>query len=352
MNHPILSTLRNLIFYSIFWLIIAVLNAFLNLYHLQFDLELALLSSFIFSFIFSVIAIGLWYSVRYSNLEKANFLNRSLHHLIEGIIISGLWVILSYFIIKTIYGDNHRFLPTLSRSLPMEFVIGFIYYMLTVMAYYLLFSIRNLQEKTRNEAELKTLLKDTELSMLKAQINPHFLFNSLNSISSLTISNPEKAQEMIIKLSDFLRQSIHHRDEQLVSLQDELHHSILYLDIEKIRFGNRLHYEISGEEPFLKMLVPGMILQPLFENAIKHGVYESTEEVTILFSCQKVSDGFQMKISNNFDPEIPPRKGNGMGLKNISNRLKLLYQSENLVSIRKTENNFEVNIVIPNRMEI
>lgn len=352
MVHPIISNLRYLIIYASFWLAVALISTVLNYYNFHLTFLLSLADSFTFNILFALIAIGLWYTVRYNNLERANFLNRFLHHFIEGIIISGLWLLASFFILRTIFSDDKPYILMLSQSIPVQFGIGIIYYVLSIMFYYLLLSYRNLQEKTRNEAELKTLLKETELSMLKAQINPHFLFNSLNSISSLTITNPEKAQEMIIKLSDFLRHSISHKDEQLVSLKEEIYHSQLYLDIEKIRFGNRLQYQFSGGESCSKAQVPSMILQPLFENAIKHGVYESTEEVTVSFECMQSRNGLKIKVSNNFDPSSPPRKGNGMGLKNIGNRLKLLYQSEDLLKILKLENYFEVEVLIPDHLPL
>jgi len=338
--------------YGVFWLTMALVTTFLDFYNFQLGFLVSIVDSFTYNFLFAVISIGLWYTVRYSNLDKANIINRFLYHLIEGIIISGLWLFISFFILKTVFSGNVIYLNSLTQSIPVQFGIGIIYYVISIMFYYLLLSYRNLQEKTKNEADLKTLLKETELSMLKAQINPHFLFNSLNSISSLTITDPEKAQEMIIKLSDFLRHSISHKDEQLVSLQEEIIHSQLYLDIEKIRFGDRLQYIFLEGENCCDALVPSMILQPLFENAIKHGVYESTEEITIRFTCRMTRVGLVLNISNNFDPDSPPRKGNGLGIKNISNRLKLLYQTDNLLRITKFAGSFEVELTIPSQQSI
>lgn len=349
MGHPILGNIRFLIIYGIFWLTLALVSTGLDYYNFQLGFYFALINSFTYNFVFALIGIGLWFTVRYSNLERTNFINRLLYHLVEGIIISGIWLIACLIFLKSFFADNKTYISNLNQSIPIQFGIGLIYYVLSIMFYYLLLSYRNLNEKTRNEAELKTMLKETELSMLKAQINPHFLFNSLNSISSLTITNPEKAQDMIIKLSDFLRHSISHKDEQLVTLKEEIIHSQLYLDIEKIRFGEKLKYVFSISDDYSQVQVPSMILQPLFENAIKHGVYESTEEVTITFNCQLTRSGLLIKISNNFDPELLPRKGNGLGLKNISNRLKLLYQEENLLRINKSSFTFEVEILIPEK---
>ena len=139
--------------------------------------------------------------------------------------------------------------------------------------------------------------------MLKAQINPHFIFNSLNSISSLTLSSPEDAREMIVKMSEFLRYSLGQDSEQ-ISLRVELDQIKRYLDIEKVRFGDQLVFESVMDQECLEWPVPRLILQPLFENAIKHGLYESIETVTISLAGSKKGNNILLTISNNFDPGL------------------------------------------------
>lgn len=350
MVHPILSNLRYLILYSIFWILLTILGASLDFYNYRLDIYVSIIDSAIHNLSFAILTIGLWYTVRYSNLEKANIARRIINHVFQAVIISAIWLLLCFLILKNIFPDNKPFQAYLFQSVPIQLGIGIVFYAISIMFYYLLISYRDLQEKTRNEADLKALVKETELNLLKSQINPHFLFNSLNSISSLTISNPGKAQEMIIKLSEFLRHSISQKNEHLVSLKDEITHIQYYLDIEKIRFGDRLHYNFKTDDNCPDQLVPSMLLQPLFENAIKHGVYESTEEVTVSFTCESVPVGLKLSISNNFDPHALPRKGNMMGIKNTINRLKLLYQSDNLFKITKTVNVFLVEIIIPTKI--
>ena len=352
MVHPILSNVRYLLLYSIFWLLCTLVGTTLQVYNYHLDFIIAFIHSAIYNFTYAVLAIGLWYTVRYNNLETANLLKRIFYLLFQAIIISGLWLLICFLILKNVFSDNKAYQAILFQSIPIQFGIGIMYYTLSIMFYYLLLSYRNLQEKTRNEAELKALVKETELNLLKSQINPHFLFNSLNSISSLTITNPAKAQEMIIKLSEFLRHSIRQKNEHLVPLKDEIVHIQYYLDIEKIRFGDRLKYDFKMDDGCNDHLVPGMLLQPLFENAIKHGVYESTEEVTVTFTCESIPAGLKLTISNNFDPNALPRKGNKMGIKNIINRLKLLYQSDNLLKILKSANFFVVEITIPSKVQM
>ena len=182
---------------------------------------------------------------------------------------------------------------------------------------------------------------------LKYQINPHFIFNSLNSISSLTITNPEKAQEMTINLSDFLRKILAANDVKKVSIEEELKNIELYLKIEKVRFENRLEFVIDISDSCKRVLIPNMILQPLIENSIKHGVYESLETINVNLKCERIDNYLNINISNNFDSTTSNKKGEGIGLQNINSRLKLIYKKSNLISIQKKDNIFTVKLLIP-----
>jgi LytS/YehU family sensor histidine kinase len=209
----------------------------------------------------------------------------------------------------------------------------------------------NLQTKMSEEANMRAAIREAELNMLKSQINPHFLFNSLNSVSSLTVSNPQKAQNMIVKLSDYMRYMVSVKADQLTSFRAEFQNIERYLAIEHIRFGNRLIYEPVVQDLCLDFPIPSLILQPLFENAIKHGVHESTEPITISLRCTLVNGMLEVLIRNNFDPEGQIRKGTGIGLKNIADRLRLHYNSDNLLKIVKTETHFEVRLYFPSVIE-
>jgi len=128
------------------------------------------------------------------------------------------------------------------------------------------------REIERRRLEAERLSRDAELSKLRLQLQPHFLFNSLNSISSLAGSKPDQARKMIQQLSDFLRGTLRKDDQQLTPLKDEFAHLQLYLDIEKVRFGHRLHTEIKCDELVEEMKIPALLLQPIVENAVKFGL--------------------------------------------------------------------------------
>ena len=194
---------------------------------------------------------------------------------------------------------------------------------------------------------MQELLKEAELNFLKAQINPHFLFNSLNSVSALTLSEPAKAQDMIIKLSDFLRYVISQNENKLSPLSKELENIQRYLEIEKIRFGDKLSFIFNVDEASMGFLIPVLILQPLYENAIKHGVYESIDPITIRTDVQLEENYLLITINNNYELEPVQFKGAGIGIKNIKERLNLMYHNPGLLIVKKTESNFEVQLTIP-----
>jgi len=224
---------------------------------------------------------------------------------------------------------------------------GFFYYLVLVLVYYLIIYYQDIKEKLENEIRLRSIIKETELNLLKSQINPHFLFNSLNSICSLTIVNPSKAQDMIIKLSDFMRYSLSQADYSMTTLKNEIENSIRYLEIEKVRFGHKLIYQNTIDPTSLDKLIPVMLLQPLYENAVKHGVYESTQQVNIDTTVVLLHNDLHISIKNDFDPDASSKKGEGIGLRNIKDRLKLIYHNSQLMTVLKQDTSFEVKLIIP-----
>jgi LytS/YehU family sensor histidine kinase len=215
------------------------------------------------------------------------------------------------------------------------------------MLYYVLIYYRTNKENLIRKTEMASTLNEMELANLKSQINPHFLFNSLNSISYQIIENPEEARESLVKLSDYFRYSLTRSADTFSSLKDELDNVFRYLEVEKIRFGEKMKIEKTIDDQCYEYPIPVMLLQPLFENCVKHGVYESSEPVTIRLEVNDQPDHFTILISNNIDPEAKARKGTSTGLSNVDRRLKLIYKRNDLLDIEKTKNFFSVRIRIP-----
>jgi two-component system LytT family sensor kinase len=148
-------------------------------------------------------------------------------------------------------------------------------------------------------------------------------------------------------LSEFMRYALSKKDEQPVSFRSELENLRLYLDIEKVRFGDKLSTEENIDEKCLDIKMPVMLLQPLYENAIKHGVYESTESVRILTEAKIIDEHIEIKITNNYDPSPSSRKGTGTGLINVVRRLELYYGNLASINTTKSDGIFTVSLFIP-----
>ncbi len=345
MLNPITSNKQYLINYGIVWsIIIGAHFAVLHWYY-QFSFGISIVDSLLFNVFFAFLGISLWYLVRY-NKSNQNFISLLTSHLVSSLLIIGFWLLSGYLILKYSINDADYAL-FLDSSFPWRIVSGMFYYSLFILVYYVVVYYQDIQHKIKEESTLKTLIKEVELNALKNQINPHFLFNSLNSVSSLTITSPERAQEMIIKLSEYLRYSLSNKEQQVTTLETELENIKLYLEIEKIRFGDRLSFQFNCDNASLKATIPAMILQPLFENAIKHGVYESVETVDVVFNVKLHQSNLNISLVNDFDPEAKKTKGEGIGLKNTRERLFLIYKKNDILRINKAENKFIIDLNIP-----
>jgi LytS/YehU family sensor histidine kinase len=204
------------------------------------------------------------------------------------------------------------------------------------------------QENRQRKNDAEKLSRDAELYKLRQQLQPHFLFNSLNSISALIGSDPSQARKMIHQLSDFLRTTLRKDDEQWVKMEEEIKSLELYLDIEKVRFGHRLSTSITKDEESMQMLIPPMLLQPVVENAIKFGLYDTTDAVTIYISVLRVNDGLKVSVQNPYDPDTAsPRHGTGFGLNSVKRRLYLLFARTDLVETSAKDQVFTTTINIP-----
>ncbi len=347
MANPFLERNKHLYIYVITWMFIAIIQTLLILFATDLEFHIALIDSLVFNSLYALLAMTVWYPIRYGNPEGKFSPGIIITYLVVGIVIITGWLYLGYLVLKLILVDHESYFEFLNESFVARLSTGILYYGVTLLIYHLFIYGRELEAKKLNETQLNLLVRETELSVLRSQLNPHFLFNSLNSISSLTISDPERARDMIIKLSEFLRYALKHGETEKTRFSEEIKNIDLYLEIEKIRFGDKLVFQKKIHPDCADVLIPNMILQPLFENAVKHGVYESTEPILIELSCEGNKEGLEVTIRNNFDSGQVSRKGAGIGLKNVKNRLMLIYSRDELLSVHQSENIFEVKLLIP-----
>ncbi|KQS38161.1 histidine kinase [Pedobacter sp. Leaf194] len=202
-----------------------------------------------------------------------------------------------------------------------------------------------LEEQSETQGRLLTaqnLAKEAELNKLRHQLQPHFLFNSLNSVFALTMVNPKEAGVMITKLASFLRGTLKRDDELWVSVEEEMEYIQLYLDIEKVRFSHRLNIEVNVEEDTLNLCLPGTLLQPIVENAIKFGLYNTSSAITIKVDVCVEQDVLHLRVQNPFDPDMRATGGTGFGLTAIKRRLYLLFANPHLLQTEIEANNLYI----------
>lgn len=342
MRHPILKDRRRAFTFLFLWVLVALFQYIFVYRSFPAHMLLVLAATLIQNFLLAIMYIGAWYGLRYINLETQKTLQFVTNHLIYLVVITMLWLSLSNLFDQVLLRDiltEYRV-----RTRPIKSMLGIFSYLLLVSYIYIDAYYTSYMEKIENERKLYEILKESELNLLKSQMNPHFIFNSLNSISSLTMLDPVRAQEMIIRLSDFLRYTVTASKDQLVTLEKEIDMCRAYLDIEKVRFGSKISFDFQVHKETLPLKVPGMMLQTLFENAIKHGVYNSLGKESIHFESRPDGDRLLITISNSFDPDSQPKTGTKTGLINVKNRLELIYNGMALLDTKIEENTFTVTL--------
>ena len=347
MKHPVLESRNRQVIWWLAWLFLGVGQSLLFYLAYGSFASIAIIDSAISLLIYSGIGLSLWYPLMFFNTTRKNTSSLTANLIATGVIIVVLWIFVTKHINLLLLPDRDNYSEFWKATLPYRIGSGVFIYGMTILTYFLFISLTNLSEKNAREARLETLIKETELKMLRSQINPHFLFNSLNSISSLTVTDPEKARTMVIKLSDFMRYGLSGKNEHTVSLSSELENLRLYLDIEKVRFGERLITEENIDENCLPVKIPVMLLQPLYENAIKHGVFESTSPVKIVSTVSFIDEFIQIIIANNYETETGSAKGTGTGLLNVSRRLELFYGKKASIKSTREKGVYTVKLFIP-----
>ena len=236
----------------------------------------------------------------------------------------------------------------LTKSLmALMFGLGVVLYGLSALGHYLAIELARVRQSERRELEARVMAQDAELRMLRTQIDPHFLFNSLNSISALTSSNPAGARAMTLQLADFFRHSLGLEAHRKVALEAEVTLALHFLAIEQVRFGERLAVEQQVSAEAGACLLPPMILQPLVENAVKHGIGNLTEGGTVRIAAARAGSLLRLAVENDVDAEQPAAPGNGIGLANVRQRLAAAYGAEAAIHWSRRGNLFRVELTLP-----
>lgn len=319
------------------------LGCFLLLKNYEIETELAFTDAFVFALIFLGGVFVLDSVFGFFSPKGKN----SWMLFVVPLFLSLIGTLVHWYALGWWYGAEDDYLDFLSLSFYLRWTILALAEQMVALLALALSQLERQEERQAREAQMLQLSKDAELAQLRQQLQPHFLFNSLNSINALVVSQPQKAREMVLQLSDFLRGTIRKDSKSWITLEEELNYLKMYLDIERVRFGHRLAVEFQVEMDLYPIKVPQLLIQPLVENAIKHGLYGVTGAVNIVVSGKKEGNYLVLEVKNPFDPESMAQEGTGFGLSSVERRLFLLFGRTDLLEAGAEGDQFKVRFKIP-----
>jgi two-component system, LytTR family, sensor histidine kinase AlgZ len=347
--HPILSNRRTLSLYLAVWLSIGLLIEIPFIFSYRNQWGVFLLSDIPLNLFFAFMCLSSYYLCRIFPIKTTQWYNLLSMFIAAACIAAGVEIVIGYGWVQVI--DSLHLAPSIAPLyepwIPGIYSLLVLIFLLVATLHYMIIAFEQAQEAERQTLELKLLAQDAELRALRAQINPHFLFNSLNSISALTTSDPAKARSMTILLGDFFRKSLELSGQKIIPLQDELALISDFLTIERVRFGERLKIEQTINEKYNASSVPPLILQPLVENAVRHGIAQLIEGGTIQIRCDGYGEQLSLLVENPVDADRPKRQGTGLGLKNVRSRLDTIYGNDAHVEVEETKEYFRVKLLFP-----
>lgn len=293
----------------------------------------------------SVLCLSSWYVCRWIPIREGRAMQITGAVLMSAAVCAGLWIAasraLAAMVVSTteLTGLEEKML----RNENWLWAMGALLYLIAVTLHYLLVEVETAREARNREVQMAMMAREAELRALREQIRPHFLFNSLNSISALTTVDRGRAREMCVRLADFLRTSLSVGEQRLITLAQELAIVRDYLAIEQVRFS-KLEVEETVEQAAMAMLVPPLILQPLIENAVKHGIGQSIDGGVIRMEAHVGDNDLLIAITNTYDPDSPRKSGTGTGLSNVRKRLATIYGSGARMDVHRDGGYFRVEL--------
>ena len=260
-----------------------------------------------------------------------------------------IWALLGqgYALIVASLAESIPALDYFAGAMFTNLVVFACVYEFFVLLHYLIIALERGRNLERAALRQEILTSKAELRALRATIHPHFLFNALNALANITDSDPAQARHFCLRLADFLRYSVAYADRPTATLGTELEHVENYLSIERERFGERLCTVIEAEQSLLPIAVPSLMLFPLVENAIKHGIDSCIEGGCLELRCGAEDDRLRIEIGNPVDELGHQRQGTGIGLISLRQRLKNRYGDEATLRTHREDGRFIARICLP-----
>jgi LytS/YehU family sensor histidine kinase len=346
--HPILARPGFLAAYIAIWLPLGVLLAGLLAVQGVLSWADAAIVAVPLSVSFGFLSLSAWYVTGGLPVERSGALRVAVTATAASCLSSALWLLIARGWMGVIASLAQRGDVTAAfrAAAPTLFAFGFLLYLLAMAVSYLAAAFTVSRDAERRGLELQVLAREAELRALRSQIDPLFLFISLQSICALTTVDPAAARRMCLLLADFLRETLALGARDRIPLADELALVRKFLSAEQVRFGDRLQVEITSQAADA-VAVPPLLLQPLVENAVTHGVAHVLEGGVVRVRAERHATGVTITVDNPCDRDRPAGRGTGLGLRNVRERLESAYGGEAFLTADERDGRFVVKVEIP-----
>ncbi len=355
--HPIFSGRGRLGLYLLGWSPLSALIVVLLVWRGALSWGEAALVGLPLAYFFAYLCLSAWYLCRALPLQPARSavfaLEALLGHLVAALTSGALFALAGrgWLLLLASISGLGRLDQSFSAVAPVLFALGVPLYLLAVAFHYLLLALEQGAAAERRALKSRVLAREAEWKALRAQLDPHFLFNGLNTISALVTSDPVGARRMAILLAEFLRRTLHLGSREEIPLAEEAALASSYLAVERARFGTRLEVVESLEPAALEQRVPPLLLQPLIENAVRHGIAQlllgGVVRIEARIDASSGSGRLLVAVENPCDPDRMPTGGHGVGLVNVSARLAGRYGEAATLRVLSTPGKFRVEIELP-----
>ena len=342
--HPILADRKRLALYLLTWSLLALLLTIVMIETGRLSAGGAILVTFPPTLIYAFICLAAWYPVRAMPLDRARAVALLPTHLLAAMVLSAVWVLM-FRMWGQLLGKASA--ESVTSRTAVVAVTGVLLYVIAVAFHYVLVAMEQSRTVEQREMNVRLLAREAELKALKAQLDPHFLFNSLNSISALCGSSPSSARTLTTLLAEYLRKSLRIGNAESITLSEELELASSYLAIERIRFGPRLEFEQNIEESVRGYRVPPLLLQPLVENAVTHGVGHLLDGGVVRIAAARDGNRVRIQVENRCDPDRPSSRGEGIGLSNTRRRIGAFYGDTARIDVVNETERFRVELALP-----
>jgi sensor histidine kinase YesM len=345
--HPIFKQRNRLLLYIAVWIVFGLLLAVVFVFGGRAPVEWSLEFAVPVAVMLGLQSLPFWYVVQAMPPGDTPIPRMAITWAIAGVVSLLVWIALAYAYALWLLPDGENYAEAAVAILPLLLFAGAIGISLAVLGHYLAGAFQRSRSAERRALELQVLAREAELKSLRAQLDPHFLFNSLNSVAALIGNDTAAARQMCFLMAQFFRKSLTLAREQAIPLAEEVSLAQTFLAIEKVRFGERLQSKFDIDEDVRDVAVPPLMLQPLVENAVHHGVAHLLEGGEVCVQARRREGFLELVVANPCDPDRPPSRSTGVGLVNVRSRVETLCGHRASVDVDAGETAFRVSILLP-----